>query len=168
VLRSGAYSDDVITNLVRRRFVAHMYDVAPPGANYGDGSAHDPQAVTAIGDLDAIRGRRGRGGSQDTNGRVRADDYPTALFLAPDGSRLGNGLWGIMAPQRLLAELRAVMSKWPGYFVPTAAELAVFAAAAAEPAKRRGPLVGGALALGTRRVRRCHRPCRGRSAGGDR
>lgn len=133
MLRSGAYSDEVVTNLVQRRFVAMMYDVAPPGKNYGDGSAYDAAAIAAVGPMDELRrGRRG-GGSEDKNGRVRADSYPTALFLAPDGERLGDGLWGIMPPERLLRGLRDVIAKWPQYFEPAPEERAVLARAEAQP-----------------------------------
>lgn len=133
MLRSGAYSDEIVTNLVQRRFVAMMYDVAPPGKNYGDGSAYDAAAIAAVGPMDELRrGRRG-GGSEDRNGRVRADSYPTALFLAPDGERLGDGLWGIMPPERLLRGLRDVIAKWPQHFEPTPEERAVLARADAQP-----------------------------------
>ena len=133
VLRSGAYSDEVVANLVQRRFVATMYDVAPPAKNYGDGSAYDPDAIAAVGPMDELRrGRRG-GGSEDRNGRVSADGYPTALFLAPDGERLGDGLWGIMPPERLLRGLRDVIAKWPKSFEPTTEERAVVARADAQP-----------------------------------
>ncbi|HEX6813335.1 MAG TPA: hypothetical protein VF384_17070 [Planctomycetota bacterium] len=133
VLRSGAYSDEIVTNLVQRRFVACMYDTAPPGKNYGDGSAFDPDAIAAVGSLDALRRGRGGGGSEAPDGRVRADSYPTALFLAPDGERLGDGLWGIMPPERLLAGLRDVMAKWPQYFAPTPEENALLARAGGRP-----------------------------------
>lgn len=133
MLRSGCYSDDVIVNLVQRRFVAHMYDVAPPNENYGDGSQYDPDAIAAIGDLDRLRkGRRG-GGTQEPNGRVRADSYPAALFVAPDGKLLGDGVWGIVPPERMLDRLREVMAQWPQWFEPTADERAVFAAAKDRP-----------------------------------
>ncbi len=133
MLRSGAYSDDVITNFVQRRFVAHMFDVAPPGKNYGDGSAYDPAAIAVIGDVHALRGGRKGGGTEDRDGRVRADSYPAALFLTPEGDRLGDGLWGILPPERLLAQLREVMAKWPSYFEPSDDERATFAAAVERP-----------------------------------
>lgn len=133
MLRSGCYSDDVIVNLVQRRFVAHMYDVAPPTENYGDGSAYDPDAIAAIGDLERLRKGRGGGGTQEPNGRVRADSYPTALFLAPDGTLLGDGVWGILPPERMLERLREVITKWPQWFLPTDDERAVFAAAEQRP-----------------------------------
>ncbi|HEU4419542.1 MAG TPA: hypothetical protein VFT55_11430 [Planctomycetota bacterium] len=123
----------MVANLVQRRFVATMYDVAPPAKNYGDGSAYDPDAIAAVGPMDELRrGRRG-GGSEDRNGRVTANSYPTALFLAPDGERLGDGLWGIMPPERLLRGLRDVIAKWPQYFEPTTEERAVVARADAQP-----------------------------------
>lgn len=134
MLRSGAYSDDVIVNLVRRRFVAVMYDVAPPDRNAGDAWAHDPEAVAAVGPMDELRkGRRARGGSQGEDGRVRADSYPAALFLLPDGTRLGDGLWGILPPEKMLAELRAVIAQWPQHFPPGEDERAIRAAVAARP-----------------------------------
>jgi len=133
VLRSGAYSDEVVANLVQRRFIALMYDVAPPSKNFGDGSAYDPAAIAAVGEMDELRSGRGGGGSEDPSGRVRADSYPAALFLAPDGERLGDGLWGIMPPERLLNGLRDVIAKWPQYFEPTPEERAVRARADAQP-----------------------------------
>src|SRR5262245_367506 len=110
-----------------------MYDVAPPSKNYGDGSAYEPAAIDAVGAMQALRSERGGGGSEDPSGRVRADSYPTALFLAPDGERLGDGLWGIMPPERLLRGLRDVIEKWPRYFEPTPDERAVLARADALP-----------------------------------
>lgn len=133
MLRSGAYADDVLVNLVQRRFVAHMYDVAPPGENAGDGSAYDADAVAAIGALDARIAARGGGGTEDAGGRVRADAYPTALFVTPDGKELGDGVWGIVPPETLLRRLREVMAQWPEWFLPTADEVAILAAAAARP-----------------------------------
>lgn len=133
MLRSGCYSDDIITNLVQRRFVAHMYDVAPPEQNHGDGSAYDRDAIAAIGDLDRLRQGRGGGGRQDPNGRVHADSYPTALFLSPEGELLGDGVWGVVPPERLLARIREVMAKWPQWFGPTDEERAVLAAAMDRP-----------------------------------
>jgi hypothetical protein len=133
VLRSGAYSDEVVTNLVQRRFVACMYDVAPPGRNAGDAWAYDADAVRVIGPIDQLRrGRRG-GGTQGVDGRVRADSYPAALFLLPDGTRLGDGLWGILPPEAMLKQLQAVIAKWPQHFPEPAEERAVLAAATQHP-----------------------------------
>jgi hypothetical protein len=133
VLRSGAYSDEVVTNLVQRRFVACMYDVAPSNKNAGDGWAYDAEAVRTIGAIDEMpQGRRG-GGTQDVDGRVRADSYPAALFLLPDGTRLGDGLWGILSPERMVRELHAVIAKWPEHFAPTDDERAVLTAAEEQP-----------------------------------
>jgi hypothetical protein len=64
---------------------------------------------------------------------VRADSYPAALFLLADGTRLGEGLWGILPPEAMLQELLAVIAKWPQHFAATDAERAVHAAAAARP-----------------------------------
>ncbi|MBK8097686.1 MAG: hypothetical protein IPK26_11300 [Planctomycetes bacterium] len=133
MLRSGAYADEVLVNLVQRRFVAHMYDVAPPGENAGDASAYDADAVAAIGVLDERSAARGGGGSEDVNGRVRADAYPTALFVTPEGKELGDGVWGILPPEQLLARIREVMAQWPEWFAPTPEETAIVAAADAHP-----------------------------------
>jgi tetratricopeptide (TPR) repeat protein len=124
VLRSGAYSDEVVTNLVRRRFVAVMYDVAPPGQNFGDGWAYDREANALI-DLEKLRRGQPTGGAQEPSGRVHAESYPAALFLLPDGTLLGNGLWDILPPETMVRELRAVMARWPEHFPIPAEEMAV-------------------------------------------
>ena len=134
MLRSGAYSDEIVRNLITRRFVAVMYDVAPPERNAGDGWAYDPRAVDVLGDVRKMRPISGsRGARQLRDGTVEAGSYPAALFALPDGTHLGEGLWGILSPEQFVAELKAVMAKWPGHFKPTRDERAVERAAAENP-----------------------------------
>jgi tetratricopeptide (TPR) repeat protein len=126
VLRSGAYGDEVVVNLIQRRFVAAMYDAAAPATNSGDAWAWDRDAVAAIGPIDRLRrGRDPRGGTQAPDGRVRSDSYPAALFLRPDGKQLGEGLWGIVAPEAFVAALKDVIARWPEEFPPAPAELEI-------------------------------------------
>jgi hypothetical protein len=134
VLRSGAYSDEVVMNLIRRRFVATWYDVAEPGVNAGDAWAYDPDAAAAFGSAPRKppRGKRG-GGSQGTDGRVRADSYPAALFLTPEGELLGPGLWGILSPEAMVAALQALIAAHPERFAPGDDEAQIVAAADARP-----------------------------------
>jgi hypothetical protein len=132
VLRSGAYSDEVVTNLVRRRFVAVMYDVAPPGQNCGDAWAYDREANELI-DLEKLRRGQPTGGAQEPSGRVHAESYPAALFLLPDGTMLGNGLWDILPPETMVRELQAVMARWPEHFEVPPEETAMRQAAQRHP-----------------------------------
>ncbi len=118
VLRGGAFTDDVVINLVNRRFVANFYDVAPPGENFGDAWAYDKEAIKAIGE---VRGKGG-GGTQDPSGRVKADAYPAAIFVTPEGKRLDADLYGIVGPAKFVEHLRGVMKKYPEWFVPTKEE----------------------------------------------
>ncbi|HEX5052892.1 MAG TPA: hypothetical protein VFZ65_14040 [Planctomycetota bacterium] len=120
-------------NLVRARFVPVMYDVAPPGRNAGDAWAYDQDAVDVISDIDRLQRGRAAGGSQEPNGKVRAGSYPAALFVLPDGTMLGDGLWGILPPERMVAELQRVIARWPEHFPACAAELAVLQAAEQHP-----------------------------------
>ncbi len=113
MLRGGAFCDDVVINLVNRRFVPNYYDLAPPGNNFGDAWAYDEDAVKAIGKF-KVR----RGGSQDNDGRVVADDYPTAVFVTPDGKKLDADIKGIMPPAVLVEKLRKVMSDHADWFKP--------------------------------------------------
>jgi tetratricopeptide (TPR) repeat protein len=121
-------------NLINRRFVAFYYDVAPPGRNAGDAWAHDEKAAKAVGPMwdDRERPRRA-GGGQSVEGKVKADSYPAAVFLTAKGEKLDTTLWGIVPPERMLAELKRVIAAHPDQFVPSAEEKAVLAAAEADP-----------------------------------
>lgn len=157
VLRSGAYSDEIVMNFVNRRFVATYYDVAPPGRNAGDAWAYDQGGVDLIGDIDRY-GSRPRplvGGGQSTDGRVRADSYPAALFVAPDGTHLGPGLWGILPPEKLLAGLKKIAADHPRWFGPTAEESAVLGKAAAAPGDGPAQLAAARLQWELAEFERC-------------
>src|SRR5262245_41957705 len=104
-------------NFINRRFVATWYDTAPPEVNAGDAWAYDQDAVRVVGRLERNKhGRRASGGTQDLDGKVRADSYPAALFIAPDETRIGDGLWGICSPERMLAGLKALVAEHPSLF----------------------------------------------------
>jgi tetratricopeptide (TPR) repeat protein len=143
VLRSGAYSDEVVMNLVNRRFVPFWYDKAPPAQNAGDGWAYDAAAAAVIDPM--YRGGPRRGGRQERSGRVTADGYPAAVFLTADGTQIGRTLFGIVPPERFVAALKDVVAAHPGLFAPGAEEQAVSARAEAEPGDAAAQLAGARL-----------------------
>lgn len=147
MLRSGAFSDEVVINLIRRRFVATWYDVAEPDQNAGDAWAYDADADAAFGAAPRRppQGTRA-GGSEDRNGRVRAGSYPAALFMTPGGELLGPGIWGIVSPETLVARLQTFMAAHPDLFAPSDEEALIRAAAAARPSDRAAQLAAARLA----------------------
>jgi tetratricopeptide (TPR) repeat protein len=118
----------VVINLLNRRFVAHYYDLAPPGRNAGDAWAYDEDAVKAIGPI-----RPGRGGMQDNEGRVKADGYPAGVFVTPEGKVFGDRIMGIVTPAELVKRLREAIDKNPDLFKPSKEEEAIAARADADP-----------------------------------
>lgn len=142
VLRGGAFSDDVVINLVNRRFVANYYDVAPPKNNFGDAWAYDEEAIRTIGDVHG----KGGGGTQEPNGRVRADAYPTAIFVTPAGKRLDADVFGIIPPAPFVERLRKVIRDYPEWFKPTQEELEIETAATTNPKDPAAQLADARLA----------------------
>jgi tetratricopeptide (TPR) repeat protein len=122
-------------NFVNRRFIATWYDTAPPDRNAGDAWAYDADAVRVLGRLERNKGRRrASGGTQDLDGKVRADSYPAALFIAPDGTRVGDGLWGVLSPEAMLTALRQLVADHPELFPRSDEEQRILARAAGAPA----------------------------------
>jgi hypothetical protein len=161
VLRSGAYCDEIVMNLVNRRFVASWYDHAHPSKNAGDGFAYDAQACTAVDPLftgpDAERPRRG--GTQARDGRVTAASYPAGIVVTPDGQRLGKVIWGTPPPEKFVAELLAILAAHPTWSAPGVEEQAIGRAADQRPDSPPAQLADARVAFECADFARCLRRC---------
>jgi tetratricopeptide (TPR) repeat protein len=148
VLRSGAYCDEIVMNYVNRRFAATWYDYARPESNYGDGFAYDPDADQVFGPIwrDPALRPRPKNGGMTREGRVFADSYPAAVFVTPEGEKLGDVLWGIIPPEAFLKALKDLVAAHPKLFPVPAEEQEVVAAAAARPGDARAGLRAAKLA----------------------
>ena len=143
----------MVINLINRRFVSNYYDVAPPRINFGDAWAYDRDAIRTIGDVHG----KGGGGTQDPDGRVSADAYPTAIFVTPDGKRLEADVFGIIPPGPFLERLRKVIQENPEWFKPTKVESGIEATATENPKDPMAQLADARLAWELAEWDRCLR-----------